>query len=112
MTRSFSSPPCCTTWARPSTRATMSTAGLAALGDSITERTAWLIAHHPQAAQLREGTLGVLEPAAGSRRPRASRNSCCLCDCDRRGRQRGMPVPDVDDALDYVRDVAQACDEP
>ena len=32
-----------------------------------------------------------------------------LADCDRQGRAVGLETPDVRDALDYVRDLAEAC---
>lgn len=80
-------------------------ATLDALGQTVTPRTQWLIAHHHQAQQLREGTLGV----RSRRRLEASENFeelMLLCDCDRRGRAVGVRVPDVDQALDYLRQVA------
>ena len=49
----------CTTWARRSTRPTTSRPRLQALEGSITERTAWLIAHHMEAQASATGTLGA-----------------------------------------------------
>ena len=34
-----------------------------------------------------------------------------LADCDRHGRAVGLQTPDVRDALDYVRDLAETCEE-
>jgi hypothetical protein len=77
-------------------------AALDALDGTITPRTAWLIEHHPQAAHLRDCTLG----ARARRRLEASDDFddlVLLCDCDRAGRQRGVRVPDVDEALEHLR---------
>jgi len=85
-------------------------AGLAALGETISPRTAWFIEHHVEAAALRNGTLGVrvrrrLETEADFE------ELMLLADCDRRGRMVGMPVPDVPEALLYIRQLAEACEE-
>jgi hypothetical protein len=84
-------------------------AGLLALDGSITPRTAWLIEHHVEAQSLRDDTLGV------RLRRRLERSDSydelmLLADCDRRGRTTGMPVPDVQDALDYLRNLSDACE--
>ena len=34
-----------------------------------------------------------------------------LAECDERGRQCGVPCPDLHEALDYLRRLAAACDE-
>jgi predicted HD phosphohydrolase len=80
------------------------TAGLDALEGFITERTAWLIASHSQGHAVLDGTIGV--------RARRRLEACesydelmLLARCDRRGRKRGVPVPDVADALAYVREL-------
>ncbi len=83
-------------------------AGLEALAGTITERTAWLIEHHADAQALREGTLGI----RSHRRLRASPDYdelLLLAKCDRQGRQVGVLVPDVDQALEYVEDLAESC---
>lgn len=85
-------------------------AGLEALEGLITPRTAWLIEHHPEAAALRDGTLG----ARSRRRLKASENFeelKVLAECDRDGRVPGMAVPEVEEALWYVRDLARTCGE-
>ena len=82
-------------------------AGLEALSGAITSRTAWLIEHHGEAASLQEGTLG----ARPWRRLFASEDFdelMLLADCDRRGRVRGAAVPDVVEALQYIRELAEA----
>jgi hypothetical protein len=80
-------------------------AGLEALGDSITERTAWLIRHHMDAQAVLDGTIGVRA------RRRLSQNESyeellLLAECDRAGRVPGAQVPEVEEALDYVRELA------
>jgi predicted HD phosphohydrolase len=85
-------------------------AGLEALSGFITERTGWFIAHHMEAQAIRDGTLG----ARARRRLEASDDFdalVLLCDCDRNGRQAGVAAPELDEALDYVRDLAQMCGE-
>ncbi len=84
-------------------------AGLEALEGYVTPRTAWLIEHHMDAQALRDGTLG----ARSRRRLEADENFeelMLLCDCDRGGRQRGVEVPDLEDALASLRELAQMCD--
>lgn len=82
-------------------------AGLEALDGSITPRTAWLIEHHAEATMLHHGTLGVR-----ARRRLASAEDfeelLLLAACDRNGRVRGTAVADVQDALQYIRDLAEA----
>jgi hypothetical protein len=85
-------------------------AGLQALEGAITPRTAWLIEHHVEALGMREGTLGVRL----RRRLEDSESYdelLLLADCDRRGRTVGMRVPDVQEALEYLRDVSDACND-
>lgn len=81
-------------------------AALEALEGFITERTAWLIEHHMEAHALLEGTIGVR-----ARRRLAESEDYeelkLLAECDRNGRQRGMQVGEIDDALDYLRDLAR-----
>ncbi|MDZ4784038.1 MAG: HD domain-containing protein [Planctomycetia bacterium] len=85
-------------------------AGLEALSGTITERTSWFIEHHPDAHALRGGTLGV----RSLRRLQASpdfEELLMLGKCDRQGRQIGVLVPDVDEALAYVAELAAECGE-
>lgn len=88
-------------------------AGLEALEGLITERTAWLIEHHPDAQALREGTLGV----RSQRRLRASpdfEELMLLAKCDRQGRVVGVLTSTLEEALEYVKELADDCgdDEP
>ena len=81
-------------------------AGLEALAGFLTPRTAWLIEHHMQAQQILEGTLG----ARAHRRLKESPdydNLISLCRCDRAGRQMGAETPELEEALDYLRDLAR-----
>ncbi|MBN1589641.1 MAG: HD domain-containing protein [Pirellulales bacterium] len=83
-------------------------AGLEALEGFITERTAWLIEHHMEGHLLIEGRLG----ARARRRLAASAdfdNLRLLAECDDAGRQRGVEAPDVEEALDYLRELARMC---
>lgn len=85
-------------------------AGLEALDGQITPRTQWLIAHLGQAHELRDGSLGV----RARRRLEESEyfeELAVLAECDRRGRAVGVRVPDVAEALHYLRELAAACDD-
>ncbi len=82
-------------------------AGIEALRGVITERTAWFIEHHAEAQAVLDKTIGV----RAARRLRESDSYdelILLARCDRRGRQQGVPVPDVHEALDYLRELAAA----
>ncbi|MDA7978680.1 MAG: tRNA adenylyltransferase [Pirellulales bacterium] len=84
-------------------------AGLEALGDYITDRSIWLIEHHMTAHTIKDGTAGM------RLRRRMSQHEdfetlMLLCECDRNGRQRGVQTPDLDETLEYIRDLAQMCD--
>jgi len=81
-------------------------AGLEALAEFITPRTAWLIEHHMEAHALFDGTLG----ARARRRLEESPDFdelVLLSRCDRAGRVPGAQVSDVDDALDHVRELSR-----
>jgi len=79
-------------------------AGLEALEGFITPRTAWLIEHHMEGHALHDRTIG----ARARRRLEESEDFdelVLLSECDRRGRVCGAEVCDVDEALDYCRDL-------
>ena len=81
-------------------------AGLEALADFITERTAWLIEHHMLAHQLADGALG----ARARRRLEQSEHYddlVLLGECDRAGRQPGVEAPELEEALDYLRELGR-----
>ena len=81
-------------------------AGLEALGEHVTPRTAWLIEHHMEAHRLLEGTLGVR-----ARRRLEAREDfdelVLLAECDHDGRARGVAAPELDEAIDYLRELAR-----
>lgn len=81
-------------------------AALEALEELITERTEWLILHHMQAQRILDGELGI----RAKRRLRANdsyEELLLLARCDRDGRVPGAPAPELDEALDYVRELSQ-----
>jgi hypothetical protein len=80
-------------------------AALESLNGHITERTAWLIEHQPEAVALREGTLG----ARSRKRLEASpdfEDLMLLEQCDRQGRVRGAAVPEIEEAIEHLRELA------
>lgn len=82
-------------------------AGLEALDDAVTERTAWLIEHHMLAHKITDGSIG----ARAHRRLRESEHYddlLLLGRCDRAGRKPGVVAPELDEALDYLRHLAGA----
>jgi hypothetical protein len=78
---------------------------LQALEGSITERTAWLIAHHMEVQALRAGTLGT---RARSRLQESELydDLMLLSELDRRGRVPGAAVGELDEVLDYIEGLA------
>ncbi|MBI1248327.1 HD domain-containing protein [bacterium] len=83
-------------------------AGLMALGNDITERTQWLIAHHMDAGQILDGTLG----ARAKRRLKESEDYeelMLLARCDRDGRQAGVEASELEEAIDYLRELSYEC---
>lgn len=80
-------------------------AALEALDGFITERTAWLIENHMLAHTVLDGTIG----ARARRRLQQAESYeelVLLSRCDRNGRQPGVEAPELDVALDYLRDLA------
>lgn len=80
-------------------------AGLEALEGFITERTTWLIEHHMQAQAVLDGTIG----ARAKRRLQQSESYdelLLLSRCDRAGRVAGVEAPELDEALDFVRELS------
>lgn len=83
-------------------------AGLEALEDAITERTAWLIEHHMEGQAALDGTLGQ----RARRRLAESEDFeelLLLAQCDRQGRVAGVAVPELEEALEYIRELARTC---
>jgi predicted HD phosphohydrolase len=84
-------------------------AALEALEGLITDRTGWLIEHHMVAQQLLDGTLGI----RAKRRLRANESYeelILLARCDRDGRQAGVEVPELEEALDSIRELSLTFD--
>jgi hypothetical protein len=88
-------------------------AGLDALGGTLTERTAWLIAHHMDALAYRDRTLD-----ARARKALEASESLddllLLRELDDAGRVPGAAVGTVDEALEYLKDLEDEAylDEP
>ena len=83
-------------------------ATLEALADFATPRCLWLIEHQGEARALHEGTLGL----RARRRLEESEHFeelTLLADCDRLGRVPGMAVPELEEALGYIRELAEMC---
>jgi hypothetical protein len=80
------------------------------LTDLVTERCLWLVENRPAAAAFLDGQLGT----RARRRLEDSEHFdelMLLARCDRAGRVAGGDAPEVDEALDYVRNLAEMCDE-
>ena len=81
-------------------------AGLEALDGFISERTQWLIEQQPVAALLLQGTIG-----SRARRRLQEHESfeelVLLATCDRDGRTPGAEAPELEEALDYVRNLTE-----
>jgi hypothetical protein len=80
-------------------------AGLEALDGFLTERTAWLIEHHMLGHEILDSTIG----SRAHRRLKESESYeelVLLARCDRDGRQIGVQAPELDEALDYIRELA------
>ena len=82
-------------------------AGLNALGDSISERTAWLIENLAMAHDHLGGTIGI----RARRRLQNSESGdelILLAKCDDAGRIPGADAPELEDALAYLRELAKS----
>ncbi len=81
-------------------------AALEALRGFITDRTHWLIENHMEAHKLFNGTIGARAERRLREHPDFEELEL-LSKCDKGGRQRGMQVPDLEEALDYIKDMAR-----
>jgi hypothetical protein len=81
-------------------------AGLQALEGLITERTRFLIAHHMHAHDYRLGKLGARLRRELESSPDLE-DLLVLRECDDEGRVPGAIVGTVDEALDYMRELAR-----
>ena len=80
-------------------------AGLEAVGEFVTERTAWLIEHHMEAHKIHDGTIG--HRALRRLRENESFDELVLLgECDRGGRQIGVMTTDLEEALNYIREIS------
>lgn len=86
------------------------TAGRDALEGFITERTDWLIENHMDAHRIRTGEGGARLKRRLQQHPDYETLQL-LEACDRGGRVPGMTVPDLDEALDAIRETARMCGE-
>ncbi len=80
-------------------------AGLEALDGFITERTAWLIEHHMLGHQIADGTLGGRASIADCARANVRRLAAPGAIATDAGRQAGVEAPELDEALDYLREL-------
>jgi len=82
-------------------------AALDALGEFITERTAWFIAHLDDAHAFAGGTLGQRSRRRLSESPDFE-DLLALAACDRKGCSLGVPTCDLEFALGYLREMNDA----
>lgn len=79
-------------------------AGLEALDDSITDRTAFLIEHHMEAHAFADGTLGH-RAKLRLREAEGFEDLLLLQELDQAGRKPGMPVDELEAVLDYLKEL-------
>ena len=81
-------------------------AALDALDGLVTERTAWLIEHHMEAHLIANRTIGHRALKRLQESPDYE-DLVLLGECDRAGREPAYDAPDLEEALDYIRDLAR-----
>src|SRR5262249_36382979 len=81
-------------------------AALQALEGSITEQTTWLIGHHMEVQALHAGTLGA-KARARLQQSEYYDDLMLLHELDRRGRVRGAAVCELDEAIEFLRVLAE-----
>ncbi len=81
-------------------------AALEALAEFTTDRTRWLIEHHMEAHLIHDRTIGHRAHLRLKESPDYE-ELVMLGQCDRGGRIPGMQVCDLDEALEYIRDLAR-----
>lgn len=82
-------------------------AGLEALEGFVTPRTAWLIEYHMEAHRILDGTIG----ARAHRRLRENESYeelVALCRCDRGGRVAGADATELEEAIEYIRELGHS----
>ena len=81
-------------------------AGLEALDGFVSQRTAWLIAHHMEAHRLHDRTIGARRRRVLAAHPWFD-DLLLLGQCDREGRVPGVEVEEVEQALDYIEQLEE-----
>ncbi len=81
-------------------------AGLESLRGFVEDRTAWLIRFHMDAHRLRAGELGA-RAARRLRENESFEELLLLSECDQAGRVPGGPAPELNEALEYLRDLSR-----
>ncbi|MEO1525468.1 MAG: HD domain-containing protein [Planctomycetota bacterium] len=79
-------------------------AGLEALDGYISERTAWLIAHHMEGHAIHDRTIGARRRRRLAEHPWFD-DLVVLSECDRNGRVPGAEVDEPEEALDYIEEL-------
>lgn len=82
-------------------------AGLESLEGAITPRTQFLIAHHMDAHAIHDGTIGHRAKLRLEESPDYE-ELLLLGELDRAGRQTGVQVCTIDEALDYLRSLDES----
>jgi predicted HD phosphohydrolase len=85
-------------------------AAMEALEGAVSERTAWLIEHHMEAHEYRAGTLGA-RARVRLQQSEWFEDVMLLEELDKRGRVRGVSVPELDEVLDLLREMEQENEE-
>lgn len=85
-------------------------AALQVLGSTVSERTAWLIAFHEIAQGCLDGTIGI-RARRRLERHESFEELMMLAGFDQEGRQRGVPVPTVDEALKMIAEIGDAYEQ-
>lgn len=81
-------------------------AGLEALEGFTTERTRWLIEHHMEAHQILDGTLGM-RAKRRLHEHESYEELLLLGQCDRAGRAVGVVASELEEAIEYIRDLGE-----
>jgi len=85
-------------------------AGLESLAEYITPRTGWLIKHHMDAHGIRDGSLGQKQRSR-LQAHESYEELMVLARCDRGDRTPGADTSSLEEALEYLRDLARTCGE-
>ncbi|MEM6469662.1 MAG: HD domain-containing protein [Planctomycetota bacterium] len=84
-------------------------AGLEALEGYVSDRTAWLIAHHMEGHAIHDRTIGARRRRRLTEHPWFS-DLVDLSHCDREGRVPGAAVEEPEAALDYIENLENMFD--